>query len=221
MQELPHTIQDAIQCVCEVGEAYLWVDSLCILQDNKDDKRYQISQVDRIYTSEWTDNPHSGLPRYREHTGGAQQKIDSVQTLRLAVPFDTLFYPLESSRWSTRAWTYEEGLLSRRILYFTEDQVYFQCSCSVFCEDGVVENNPILARIYPASNLWNIGSPYTSDIGNGYFGSFHLKQAEYADSGENGASTTVLYLHRFRALGLRASRTQLAYAQGASLSELL
>ena len=37
----------------------------------------------------------------------------------------------------------------------------------------------------------------------------------------NGASTTVLYLHRFRALGLRASRTQLAYAQGASLSELL
>lgn len=196
MRELPHTIQDAIQCVCELGEVYLWVDSLCIIQDNKDDKRYQISQMDRIYTSafltivsacsvaEWSDNPHSGLPRYREHTGGAQQKIESVQTLRLAVPFDTLSYPLESSRWSTRAWTYEEGLLSRRILYFTEDQVYFQCSCSVFCEDGVGENSPIFARVYRASNLWNMGSPYTSDFRNGYHGSFHLKRAEYADPRE-------------------------------------
>lgn len=196
MRELPHTIQDAIQCVCELGEAYLWVDSLCIIQDNKDDKRYQISQMDRIFTSafltivpvcsvaEWTDNLQSGLPRYRKHTGGAQQKIESVQSLRLAVPFDTLSYPLEISRWSTRAWTYEEGLLSRRILYFTEDQVYFQCSCSIFCEDGVGENSPIFARVFRASNLWNMGSPYTSDPGNGYYGSFHLQRAKYADPRE-------------------------------------
>ncbi|RYP41416.1 hypothetical protein DL767_001054 [Monosporascus sp. MG133] len=36
-------------------------------------------------------------------------------------------YSIRSSKWSTRGWTFQEGLLSRRRLAFTEDQVYFEC----------------------------------------------------------------------------------------------
>lgn len=196
MHELPYTIRDAIQCVSDLGETYLWVDSLCIIQDNEDEKRHQISQMDRIYTfafltlvsasslTEYNNNPRCGLPRYRKDTRGAQQVIDKVGNLHLAVPFDTLNRCLESSRWLTRTWTYEERILSRRLIYFTETQVYFQCSCSVFCEDGVGENNPVCARIYPASNLWNLDSPYASQDSNSDFGSLQLKRTEYADSEE-------------------------------------
>ncbi|KAL9609351.1 MAG: hypothetical protein Q9167_005876 [Letrouitia subvulpina] len=196
MHELPYTIRDAIQCVSDLGETYLWVDSLCIIQDDEDEKRHQIFQMDRIYTfafltlvsassiTEYNTNPQNGLPRYRKDTGGAQQVIDKVGDLHLAVPFDTLNFCLESSRWLTQAWTYQEQILSRRLVYFTETQVYFQCSCSVFCEDGVGEKNPVCARIYPASNLWNLDSPYSSQISNSSFGSLHLKRTEYADSEE-------------------------------------
>lgn len=84
-----------------------------------------------------------------------------------------------SSRWITRAWTYEEQLLSRRLLYFTETQVSFQCSCSVFCEESIGERNPVSAYIHHGSNLWNMGAPYASQIGDGAFGSFHLKRTKY------------------------------------------
>jgi hypothetical protein len=34
---------------------------------------------------------------------------------------------VDSSDWNTRAWTYQERLLSRRLAIFTKDQIYFQC----------------------------------------------------------------------------------------------
>ncbi|KAJ4988451.1 HET domain protein [Stagonosporopsis vannaccii] len=41
---------------------------------------------------------------------------------------------IASSRWGRRGWTYQEGLLSRRRLVFTDTQVYFQCLEQHFCE---------------------------------------------------------------------------------------
>ncbi|KAK0508237.1 hypothetical protein JMJ35_009321 [Cladonia borealis] len=38
-------IQDAIQCVIELGERYLWVDALCIIQDDEQHKSSQIQQM--------------------------------------------------------------------------------------------------------------------------------------------------------------------------------
>jgi hypothetical protein len=34
---------------------------------------------------------------------------------------------IQNSVWSTRCWTYQEGVLSRRRLVFTKEQVYFEC----------------------------------------------------------------------------------------------
>jgi hypothetical protein len=36
-------------------------------------------------------------------------------------------HEVHSSKWNTRAWTFQEALLSRRCLVFTETQCYFQC----------------------------------------------------------------------------------------------
>lgn len=119
MELLPDAIRDAIHCVSDLGETYLWVDSLCIIQDNAEEKRRQIFQMDRIYTSalltlvsvsegpEYSDERYNGLPRYREHTGGVQQHIEKVRNLRLAVPFDTFvnrvyFIQVDNSRLDLR-----------------------------------------------------------------------------------------------------------------------
>ena len=41
---------------------------------------------------------------------------------------------VETSKWNTRGWAYQEGLLARRRLVFTESQVYFQCTAMHYHE---------------------------------------------------------------------------------------
>ncbi|KAH7395047.1 heterokaryon incompatibility protein-domain-containing protein [Phaeosphaeria sp. MPI-PUGE-AT-0046c] len=48
--ELPGTVQDAIECAKELPYRYLWIDALCIVQDDPDHKNIQLRQMDRVYS---------------------------------------------------------------------------------------------------------------------------------------------------------------------------
>jgi hypothetical protein len=47
--DLPRTIRDAIIVTREIGERYLWIDSMCIQQDDIPEKREQIELMDWVY----------------------------------------------------------------------------------------------------------------------------------------------------------------------------
>ncbi|KAF5696779.1 hypothetical protein FGLOB1_13264 [Fusarium globosum] len=44
-------------------------------------------------------------------------------------------YRAGHSKWSTRGWTYQEAVFSRRCVIFTDDQVFFQCGCMTYAEE--------------------------------------------------------------------------------------
>ncbi|PSN65737.1 HET-domain-containing protein [Corynespora cassiicola Philippines] len=166
MSELPPSIQDAIECTRELGERYLWVDALCIVQDSQRRTLHQISQMGNIYSSAamtivaapCQDNDPDraiGLPGFRRGTRTTKQIIETVQDLRLTPVLAELGVLLSRSRWLTRAWTMQEQRLSKRILYFTDEQMYFTCSCSTFCEDCMVEGASTGTTIEKGSNIWN------------------------------------------------------------------
>jgi hypothetical protein len=48
-ETLPKTIQDAAKTVQALGFRYIWIDSMCIVQDSKEDKEAEISQMTKIY----------------------------------------------------------------------------------------------------------------------------------------------------------------------------
>ena len=50
---LPRTIGDAILVARSLGVKYLWVDSLCILQDSEEDLKQEVSYMDEIYANTW------------------------------------------------------------------------------------------------------------------------------------------------------------------------
>ncbi|KAK7972318.1 hypothetical protein PG988_006452 [Apiospora saccharicola] len=44
------------------------------------------------------------------------------------------YVEIRASSWSTRGWTYQEAILSRRRIFFTDHQVYFECRSMACCE---------------------------------------------------------------------------------------
>src|SRR5436190_23080346 len=69
------------------------------------------------------------------------QYSERVKGLRLATMFAS-FSELENSSsllWNTRGWTFQEKLLLQRILLFTDFEVYFICSVSIWMEEVMME----------------------------------------------------------------------------------
>ncbi|KAF2028842.1 hypothetical protein EK21DRAFT_25979, partial [Setomelanomma holmii] len=51
LEELSATIRDAITVSVDMGFQYLWVDSLCIIQDNDQDRSHEIAKMPAIYSN--------------------------------------------------------------------------------------------------------------------------------------------------------------------------
>jgi hypothetical protein len=148
-----------MQVVAAIEENYLWVDSLYILQDDKEDKMKYLPLMDSIYSQLITTiiaafggDVYTGLqgitPGSRTRVQDpfnlkgviVVQILDPCRSLNLGhYSVDNTGY-LSHTEWNTRAWTLQEAILSPQWLVFTKEQVYWQCSQSSWCEDGFWEN---------------------------------------------------------------------------------
>ncbi|RFU27685.1 hypothetical protein B7463_g8677, partial [Scytalidium lignicola] len=165
MGNISTVLHDAIDFVRELGEQFLWVDALCIVQDNDDQKYFQIHQMDLVYGAAVLTiicAPPApppvipdGLPDYRPGSRISSQVTENIQDLTLITTFVGLDSLVMYSRWDQRAWTFQEHRLSKRKLFFTELQLYFQCSCAVFCGNAVGEGCLPTAFLYAETSLCN------------------------------------------------------------------
>jgi hypothetical protein len=160
IQKLSPVVQDAITIARELSSRYLWVDRLCICQDDANTKHKQISIMNHIYkeakatlAAVTRNDASSGLPGVRPVKSSRLQYVEFVSGMHLTVLLPSLSEI--QSRYFQRAWTYQEERLSRRILYFAEEQVHFGCLRSICCEDRWEDVSPyprggqILHDIYP------------------------------------------------------------------------
>ncbi|KAG2124878.1 heterokaryon incompatibility protein-domain-containing protein [Suillus clintonianus] len=186
----PDTITDSIQLVRQLGERYIWIDTLCIVQDDLEDKMSQIHAMDLIYGESYFTIYAAGgtsardpLPGYRPGTRRREQHIEVVQGLHLSVPLPMPMEALTQSAWSTRGWTYQELTLFRRRIYFTRHQVYFECRHDIFCEDVVTESKRLASSSQPlryrgAGNFTRLPKPGNLDTDQ-YMSSYMGAIADY------------------------------------------
>jgi hypothetical protein len=159
---LPQTIRDAIHLVHLLEHRYLWVDSLCIIQDASD-KQEQILNMDQIYTQAALciaaasgSDADAGLPRIRrkdEYRSMPQQCSATIRGMKLANSLPDLPNTVDQSVWSTRGWTYQERVLSKRILFIADRNVYFRCiHGGYFGEDMMHESQEVQGSRIDESN---------------------------------------------------------------------
>jgi len=79
--DVPRTIRDAMKSTKELGIRYLWVDSLCIMQDSVEDQAHFIPMMDKIYGGAFLtiiaasgEDFNAGLPGVRPDTRQPRQE---------------------------------------------------------------------------------------------------------------------------------------------------
>ncbi|KAI0533551.1 HET-domain-containing protein [Xylaria digitata] len=178
--ELPKTFADAAHVCVRLGIQYLWVDSLCIMQDSRDDWREQAALMHLVYSHALITIVATSATSC--HDGFLERNIDSVPMAKVAYslsagdrqsasddrrymivydydnPLDIWrMHAINGSKWNTRAWTMQERSLSTRMVHFCRNKMFFECRGCLQSE----ENEPLQESDKVNSTLWP-RSPDTS-----------------------------------------------------------
>ncbi|KAH8194942.1 hypothetical protein TruAng_010883 [Truncatella angustata] len=146
-------IEHSFDCAANTNvHRYIWIDSLCIIQDSETDKAKQLAAMDQIYSraaltivAAGGDSANAGLSGLHPGSRNITQNIAeySPELILMSLQPDCQV-ALETTTWNSRGWTYQERLLSRRYLFFVNDTVYFQCSRATWGEDYFAEKGDVV-----------------------------------------------------------------------------
>jgi hypothetical protein len=134
---LPQTFVDAIQITRKLGIRYLWIDSLCIIQDDEDDWTHEAALMDRVYMNGLLNISAAGA---EESSQGCFFRRDPsrVDLMPTTAPpgrqgswrIARANFWMQGVEWASlnkRGWVLQERVLSRRVLHFAKEQVFWEC----------------------------------------------------------------------------------------------
>lgn len=145
ISEQPKSIQDAIQTARLMGSRFLWIDALCIVEDDDADMATQMSQMDQVYQhADLLISASRASAAVDGFLGPIEPKHVEDTELELCVPFKYRYggdvgrvvlegWPDETISGGDpdpihkRGWTMQEHLLSKRILAFGSSGMSWQC----------------------------------------------------------------------------------------------
>jgi hypothetical protein len=142
MYDLPKSFQDAITVTRELGKQYLWIDAFCIIQEDKEDWKEESKKMEVVFSmayctiaaSSAKDSNAGFLKPQRQRHYVKMATASSDTPLYVCEAIDDFHGDVEESGLSQRAWVLQERVLSRRTIYFTATQIYWECGIGVQCE---------------------------------------------------------------------------------------
>lgn len=166
---LPQTFQEAVEVTRALGVDYLWIDSVCIIQGDEDEWNREAGKMFHGYKNAyvtlaavWGNSSQSGL--FSESTNWDAHALAKIKLadhtwdvyVRNAHPeFHDWDHGGLHSVWGimstptplfSRAWAYQERLITPRILYFFDGEIAFQCFSMASCVCGCTDEETLRYR---------------------------------------------------------------------------
>lgn len=148
VKALPQTFQDAIRVTRALGQQYLWIDSICIIQGKDGDFSAESKRMEDVYSGAYcvlaasrATDQRSGFLRPR-----IQRKYVALRCGNVHWDSGIVFVceMIENFRehvlkggLNKRGWVLQEHALARRTIFFTDYQTYWECGHGVRCETMV------------------------------------------------------------------------------------
>ncbi|KAI8936409.1 hypothetical protein NX059_006817 [Plenodomus lindquistii] len=153
-ESLSKTFQELMILARRLGISYVWIDALCIIQDDIDDWAHEASRMCDVYSNATltigasnSQDGSEGLIHRRPvlvascTNNRANVDIHLRQNLDHLLRLDILHEPLEISLTTRssillrqRAWCLQEEILSPRFVHFTEHEVVYTCRKGTMCQ---------------------------------------------------------------------------------------
>ncbi len=183
---LPRTFRDAVNVTRRLGFRYLWIDSLCIIQDDEKDWETEAALMHQYYKQSLLTiaaadgrNSDDGLFRDRERLRYQACELDipgpDGSSQRVYAFTNSMSFELKRSSLSdsfkpfplySRAWVFQEQMLSPRTMTYARDRMAWRCQEVLFDERA-----PLVKRIEDfinddkATNVVSMGGdPRSTDI---------------------------------------------------------
>jgi hypothetical protein len=192
---LPKTFQDAVIFTRKMGIRYLWIDSLCIIQDSLKDKEHEIPKMVEIYSNAVfniaagsAENSDEGLFSKRitglvqptslklafRLPNGESCTARTTLSLLLGENRKSKFKPRENTL-EKRGWIFQERTFSKRLFSFDSQLLWFECE-EMIASENLPRGGLRMVGDPKIQNKWNellptIGNRGLSSIRN------HLNQA--------------------------------------------
>jgi hypothetical protein len=158
-EALPNTFRDAVIVTRQLGLTYLWIDSLCIIQDSASDWAIESAKMSSTYTKAYVtiaadgaaDSSTGFLTKDRSREAmqidwaSMKGEVSPIYVRHFGYNYESYVVhrrdPEQRSKLSTRAWVFQERLLSPRTLYYGISEFGWECKTEVRCECSIEARN--------------------------------------------------------------------------------
>lgn len=138
---LPLTFQHAVAITRDLGVEYLWIDSICIIQGEDGDFKYEASRMEDVFSNAYCVlaacsalGQHDGFLKERHQRQSLLLQQSGNPPVFVCEFIDDFHHDVLESNLSRRGWVLQERALARRTIYFTDKQTYWECGEGVRSE---------------------------------------------------------------------------------------
>jgi hypothetical protein len=138
LEQLPQTFMDHITITRQLGLRYIWIDALCIIQDSAEDKAREVALLPGYFQNSFVNIIGASAENFSQGFL-ASRSSSPLFTFHIEIPGDPrggflylrkylgLQDPVSAEPISSRAWLFQEQLLSPRNIYYTSREMTWEC----------------------------------------------------------------------------------------------